>query len=256
MTYYTQAKPPGTPTWIDLQSPDAAAARAFYTAVFGWQHDVGNADFGGYTTSRVGTHTVAGIIGDHPDSKTMPASWGLYFASNDAGADIERAVKLGAKVITPAMSVGPFGTMAVCSDPAGAVFAFWQAGMHLGATVMEEHGAATWFELYTAKAKEMSQFYATLLGATVEAMPGGMEYYTIKHGDKALCGIMQSDPAWGMPAQWVTYFSVANTDAAVAKIVAHGGKVMGSIDDSPFGRLAAVADPSGAIFKVIQPPAG
>ena len=82
------------------------------------------------------------------------------------------------------------------------------------------------------------------------------EYYVLKHGDDMLGGIMQSDPAWGMPAQWVTYFSVVNTDAAVAKIVAHGGKVMGSIDDSPFGRLAAVADPAGAFFKVIQPPAG
>jgi predicted enzyme related to lactoylglutathione lyase len=40
----------------------------------------------------------------------------------------------------------------------------------------------------------------------------------------------------------------------VATIVQHGGQVMGSIDDSPFGRFAAVMDPFGATFKVIQPP--
>ena len=68
---------------------------------------------------------------------------------------------------------------------------------------------------------------------------------------------MQIDPSWGeFATQWVVYFSVANTDETVATIVRHGGQVMGSIDDSPFGRLAAVMDPAGAAFKVIQPPAG
>jgi predicted enzyme related to lactoylglutathione lyase len=29
---------------------------------------------------------------------------------------------------------------------------------------------------------------------------------------------------------------------------------MGNIDDSPFGRIAALVDPFGANFKIIQPP--
>jgi hypothetical protein len=32
------------------------------------------------------------------------------------------------------------------------------------------------------------------------------------------------------------------------------GKVFGPIDDSPFGRLAALADPAGANFKIVQLP--
>ena len=36
MSTYSQAKPAGTPTWIDLMAPDIDAARAFYAAVFGW----------------------------------------------------------------------------------------------------------------------------------------------------------------------------------------------------------------------------
>ena len=59
-----------------------------------------------------------------------------------------------------------------------------------------------------------------------------------------------------MPAQWVSYFAVANADETVAKAVAHGGKQMGNIDDSPFGRIAALMDPFGAIFKIVQPPVG
>jgi predicted enzyme related to lactoylglutathione lyase len=38
-----------------------------------------------------------------------------------------------------------------------------------------------------------------------------------------------------------------------ATVTRLGGKEMG-IDDSPFGRIAALADPSGAVFKVVHEP--
>ena len=88
-------------------------------------------------------------------------------------------------------------------------------------------------------------------------MPGEMEYYVLKHGNAMLAGIMQIQAEWGkMPAQWVNYFAVANADETVATVVKHGGKVMGNIDDSPFGRIAALMDPFGATFKIVQPPQG
>jgi predicted enzyme related to lactoylglutathione lyase len=48
---------------------------------------------------------------------------------------------------------------------------------------------------------------------------------------------------------------VANADETVALVTKNGGKIMGKIDDSPFGRIAAVMDPGGATFKIVQPPA-
>jgi predicted enzyme related to lactoylglutathione lyase len=51
-------------------------------------------------------------------------------------------------------------------------------------------------------------------------------------------------------------FFVANADETVATVLKQGGKIMGNIDDSPFGRLAALMDPNGATFKIIQPPVG
>ncbi len=86
-------------------------------------------------------------------------------------------------------------------------------------------------------------------------MPGGLEYYTLKHGDTMLGGIMQIDPSWGQfQPQWMTYFAVSNADETAALVTKHGGKLLGPIDDSPFGRLAAVMDPFGATFKILQPP--
>lgn len=110
--------------------------------------------------------------------------------------------------------------------------------------------------MYASDAKKARDFYMALLGATADPMPGDMEYYVLKHGETMLGGIMQIDPSWGdFSSQWITYFAVANTDETAAEVSKLGGKVMG-VDDSPFGRIAALADPQGASFKVIQPPAG
>ena len=257
MTTHLHAKPAGTPTWIDLTAPDAEAARQFYQVVFGWQYDVGGPEFGGYTTARLGDRATAGIVGNQPDAPPMPAAWGLYFATDDINADVARAEALGAKVLYPAMTVGPFGSMATLTDPTGAQFSLWQAGQHVGWQMSDEPGAVAWRELYAPNAKVARDFYMALLGASGDPMPGGMEYYVLKHGESQLAGIMQIDPAWGnMPAQWISYFAVANADETAAAVLKHGGKQMGNIDDSPFGRIAALMDPFGAMFKILQPPVG
>jgi uncharacterized protein len=255
MTTHAQAKPAGTPTWNDLMTPDIEAARAFYHALFGWEYDIGSPEFGGYTTARLGDRTTAGLMGQQPDAPPTPAAWGLYFATNAIESDVARAVELGAKVLYPAMTVGEFGSMATCEDPTGATFSFWQAGQHVGAQVTDEPGSTAWHELYTSDDKRARDFYAALLGATADPMPGDLEYYVLKHGEAPIGGIMQIDPAWGaMPSQWVSYFLVANVDETVAVVKEHGGEVMGPINDSPFGRVAAIRDPGGATLKLIEPP--
>lgn len=255
MATHPNPKPAGTPTWIDLISPDAEAARTFYHALFGWDYDIGPAEYGGYTTARLGDRAAAGLVGNQPDAPPVPAAWGLYFASDNNDADVARAEELGAKVVYPNMVVGEFGSMAVLEDPTGAAFSFWQAGSHVGWQVSEDPGSVAWVELYSPDAKKALDFYTALLGATAEPMPGGMEYYTLKHGETQLAGIMQIDPSWGdFHPQWMTYFSVADADKAVAAVVENGGKAMSKVDDTPFGRMAALMAPDGALFKVIEPP--
>jgi uncharacterized protein len=256
MTTYSRPKPAGTPTWIDLMAPDAEAARTFYHALFGWEYDVSGPEFGNYATARSGQRMAAGIGPQMPGSPSMPAAWTLYFASDDAGADVARAEKLGARVMAPAMAVGEFGTMAICVDPGGASFGFWQAGQHIGAQVTEEPGSMYWNELYAPDLKAACDFYAALLGATTDSMPGEMEYYVLKHGDQQLAGIMEIQPSWGaFRPQWMTYFAVAKAEDSVAAVTKNGGKALSKIDDTPFGRLAALADPQGGLFKIAEPPA-
>lgn len=257
MSTHLQPKPFGMPTWTDLASPDPEASRKFYNAVFGWEYDIGGPEFGYYTTARLGNRMTAGISGFAPGTPAdAPAAWGIFFASDTLGADEARAVELGANVVYPAMEVGVFGGMAVLQDPTGAQVSFWKAGTHVGWQVTNEPGAVAWHELYTPDAKKAIAFYTQLLHITAEPMagtPGGLEYYTLHHGGEPICGIMQIHPSWGnMPAQWFSYFGVANTEESVAIVKKHGGQLMGNIDQSPWGPMAALRDPHGASFKIVQ----
>jgi len=253
MTTHTHPKPNGTPTWLDLIAPDVDAARTFYQAVFGWEYDIGGPEYGGYTTAHLGGRNVAGLSGPPPGMPLTTAAWGLYFASDQIDAHVNNAVEHGATVINPPMTVAPFGSTATCADPTGAAFSFWQADQHIGSQVNDEPGSAAWYELHSPNAKQARDFYTALLGATAEPMPGELEYYALMHGEHQLAGIMQTDPAWGpMPPQWVPYFGVANADETVAKVTANGGEIMGTIDPSPFGRIAALRDPQGAVFKIVE----
>lgn len=40
----------------------------------------------------------------------------------------------------------------------------------------------------------------------------------------------------------------------MALVTKNSGKVTGKLDDSPFGRIAALMEPSGAAFKIVQSP--
>ena len=58
-----------------------------------------------------------------------------------------------------------------------------------------------------------------------------------------------------MPAHWSVYFGASDTDASVAKVVELGGSIIHPPKDTLYGRLAHCADPNGAAFKLITPPA-
>jgi uncharacterized protein len=55
-----------------------------------------------------------------------------------------------------------------------------------------------------------------------------------------------------VPAHWLVYFSVANTDDTVERGQELGATVMSPAMDIPQGRFAILVDPQGATFGVIQ----
>ena len=55
----------------------------------------------------------------------------------------------------------------------------------------------------------------------------------------------------GAPPYWEVYFAVEDTDRALTTITRLGGSILKAPQDTPHGRLAAAADPTGASFKLV-----
>ena len=120
--------------------------------------------------------------------------------------------------------------------------------------VYKTAGAFSWNELMTSDPEAARRFYGALFGWTFDAMDMGTGPYLVaKVGGTAIGGIMQTPPdSKGMPPMWGAYVTVADADAAAAKCVELGGKVLsGPMDIPTVGRMVVLADPQGAAIMAM-----
>ena len=140
---------PGAWNWSDLETRDIAAAKAFYSAVFGWEYQDVDFGSGAATMIRVpgyGDHLEAlnpGTLARHkeggapegfsdaigwmqpPSGADGPARWAVTFGVADADEAASRAAELGGAVLVEPFDV-PYSRMAVIRDPDGATFTLGQ----------------------------------------------------------------------------------------------------------------------------------
>jgi predicted enzyme related to lactoylglutathione lyase len=162
--------------------------------------------------------------------------------------------------MVPAMDVMALGRMAVVVDVGGAVIGIWQPGEHRGFGYVMEPGAPSWFELHTRDYEKSLDFYRSVFGWTTRTEGDSPEfrYTTVDDGDAQYAGVMDASGFLpeGVPAGWTVYFGVDDADHSLSEIVSLGGEVVMKAEDTPYGRLATAADPTGAVFRLHQPPAG
>ncbi len=188
-------------------------------------------------------------------SAHLPDVWSVYLATADADATVASAVAHGGQVIVPAMDVVGLGRMAVIVDAGQAAVGMWQPGLHKGFGVLAEPGAPSWFELHARDYDASVAFYRDVFGWDAHTMSDTPEfrYTTLGKDDGALAGIMDASAFLpdGVPAHWTVYFGVADTDAALVQAIDLGGAIVTGAEDTPSGRLATLADPTGAVFKLV-----
>lgn len=252
MTTRDTAWPEGTPAWIDLAVDDFAKAQAFYSNLFGWDVPEGSEEFGGYSTCTQDGRPVAGLAPKMEPEQ--PSVWTTYLAVDDVDSVVAKVGENGGQVIAEPLTVGDFGRMAIVMDPAGAVAGFWQSGTHTGAQVTDEPGSLVWTENLSRGWKQNRDFYHAIFGWEYDDMSAeGFEYATFKVGGEMAGGIGQMGEDWpsDVPPHWNNYFKVADIDRAVADVKRLGGQVERGPWDTPFGRMAAVADNQGAHFMLM-----
>jgi uncharacterized protein len=243
----------GAPCWIDLYSSDTDKASAFYAELFGWKAEPAQEEFGGYFTFTKDGKYVGGCMAN--DSSTgYPDAWGLHLRSEDVEATAEAATAHGGSVEFAPMVVGENGSSTIVKDPGGALIGAWQPNQQQGFDVTGENGTPSWFELHTRDYDKAVAFYRDVFKwepHVASDMPE-FRYTTLGEGENMLAGIMDDSPYPGEdPSHWAVYFRVEDVDATLERIVELGGSVIRPAEDTPYGRLARAADPTGAEFRLV-----
>ncbi|MDP1819752.1 MAG: VOC family protein [Acidimicrobiales bacterium] len=247
---------PGTPSWVDMGTPDVQAAVAFYMGLFGWEAPEADEATGGYVLLTLQGRAVAGI---GPQQDPGMPYWTTYISVSDADATAGFVEAAGGQVLLPPMDVMTFGRMAVCADTEGTPFSIWQPKDHPGAGIVNEHGALIWNELTCRNPDAARVFYGTVFGWTTEDIdPDGNPYTQWQLNGHTIGGMMPMvGDSWPgpeeLPSHWMVYFAVDDTDAAAARCTDLGGSMHVEPTDIPPGRFAVLSDPQGAHFSVIKP---
>jgi predicted enzyme related to lactoylglutathione lyase len=250
--------PDGTPCWVDLGTGDIGQAISFYSSQFGWDIEQGGPDVGGYSLAKLDGRNVAGI-GPNMSDQNAPSAWSTYFAAADADAVAARITSAGGHLVMGPMDVMDLGRMLVATDVTGAFFGVWQAVNHSGVQVANVPGSFTWSEHMSRDFEGSKAFYAAVFGYEYGDMSGdGFSYATLLINGQQVVGGIGAYPEGeeaAHPAFWGVYFGTTDTDKAVEHATSHGGRVIRPATDSPYGRMAVVADNQGAVFSLISTPA-
>jgi predicted enzyme related to lactoylglutathione lyase len=252
--------PPGTPSWVELSTPDADASATFYRELMGWvATEPGPVEeTGGYRMFQQAGQSVGGLMGHMQEGQ--PTAWATYVSVADAEETAGKVKAAGGGVIVEPMDVMDLGRMAFFTDPTGAAIGVWQPKAFAGADLVNEPNSLIWSELLTRDTEADKSFYPAVFGwtagkPTFEEAP---EDYVVWELDGKPVGGMASMTDDRIPPEvpphWGVCFAVADCDAIVAKALELGAGTIVAPMDMSLGRFAVLLDPQGASFTVMQAP--
>ncbi|MEU6241610.1 VOC family protein [Streptomyces sp. NPDC047024] len=247
-------QPEGTPCWADAMFTDLEGAKRFYGDVLGWTFGDSSSQYGNYTQAYADGKAVAAVVPPMPGQEGQ-SQWCLYFASPDAAATAEKIRENGGEVLMPPMQVGDFGTMVLAREPSGAVFGVWQGGVHEGFEAVATPGAYCWAEVFTREPEKSDTFFSAVFPYHAKDMEDdAVDFRVFDLGADPVLGRMRmtEDFPPEVPSYINVYFTVDDCDAAVARATDLGAVLRFGPMTSPFGRFAALTDPQGANFSVID----
>ena len=129
----------------------------------------------------------------------------------------------------------------------------------MGTRTSYEPGTFSWVDVTTTDQEGAKAFYTQLFGWEAEDMPvsEGVAYTMCRIGGENVAAISPQPPqmaSQGMPPVWNNYVTVAGADETAARAKQLGGQAfMEPFDVLDQGRMAVLADPTGAAFMIWEP---
>jgi len=230
----------------DLRTTDPDAARAFYAEALGLDVKPG-------LSPGEPSMVAVWLLHEQARARGAPPHWLGHIGVADVEAAARRFVELGGERLGSTLRANDGTPYAMLRDPLGAVIAV-RAG-----SPRPPRSPVAWHHLHTTDADRTWALYADLCGWTctdtiddVPDAPDGYRAFTWDGERESVGSMANTARAPGVHVHWLYYFRVANLDASLAKVAAHGGRP-GAPTRLPNGRrLAPCEDPQGAAFGLFQ----
>ncbi len=247
----------GKVIWVDLVTPDLAAAKRFYGGLFGWTFNDIHAGKSDYAVALLDGEPVGGLLqravssGEH----RQPA-WLTFISVPDVAAAQRVIVAHGGQVLAAPHSYPDRGRQAVFADPQGAVFAVLQSSSGDPPDELATAGQWIWSSLITRDVDQDAAFYQDVFGYEVFDHSGdaAATHLVLSSDDYARASLnpIPADATRRHP-HWLNFVRVASASETAAKVTALGGHVLvAPFMDRLGGQVAVVADPAGAPFGLLE----
>jgi predicted enzyme related to lactoylglutathione lyase len=168
------------------------------------------------------------------------------------------ALAHGGKMLAEPRDVPGRGRQAVLADPQGAVFAVLKSTSGDPPDELAEPGEWIWSSLITTDPDVDAAFYQTLFDYEVYDFTekAGAEHLMLASEDYARASansLPENHP--NVHPYWLNYVRVEDAAQTAGKVAALGGRVLVEPRvDRHGGKIAVVADPSGAPFGLMEWP--
>jgi hypothetical protein len=253
----SQERHVGKLIFVQLVTPDIAAAKKFYAGLFGWTfRDIQDGGIK-YAQAFLNGRPVAGLIHkDIPANERRQPAWLSFFAVADVDAAKKVALQNGAKVLFEPHNIPDRGRQAVLADPQGAVFAVLASTSGDPPDALAAPGEWIWISLITSDPEKAAAFYQAVFDYEVFELPASeTAQHLLLASENYARASVNSLPANrpNIHPHWLNYVRVKDTVKMTAKVVSLGGRVLVEPRiDRHGGKIAVVADPFGAPFGLLE----
>jgi len=241
------APSPGKFVWHDLLTEDVDAVKKFYGELLGWEYR--STALPNYTLIEHDGRTIGGMVDmSEVDPEENQSQWVSLLSVSDVGDAVRTTRGAGGEIHVNPVEIPGRGTLAVVSDPRGALIGYVKA---IGGDPPDRHpaiGEFMWDELWTDDLEDSYEFYRKLIGYNLEEtiILEKEEYIVFRSGSKPRAGVMVR-PIEEVRSNWLPYLRVDDPAGRSQRVEGLGGHVLLSPDDEiREGTVAIGMDPSGA----------
>lgn len=214
--------------YVSVNTPDAARAAAFYSAVLGWSFD--------------GHHVAGSSLSMGIFETAGPSTLFCCYAVDDLDAAREAIVAGGGTVGEPQQR--EFGTVLDAVDPSGAPFAVYRDSVGTPRPALNGTGPGelSYITYFVENSADFRSFYSRVLHWTFES--GRVDDGWAVQESHPMAGAAGGN---AQPAT-VPMWTVEDIDAAVDRVRAAGGTVLEEPSTQSYGKSALCTDDQGARF--------